>query len=135
MRDGARLRLELFVSDLRASLEFYGRVLGFEKEAERPGGYTPLARGTARLALNLRGDLDDDHPIRLAARDRPGRGVEIVLEVDDVEAMYRHVVAERWRRSAELRPQPWGLTDFRLVDPDGYYWRVTSRAQPHEVRP
>jgi len=31
---GATLRLELFTSDLRASLDFYGRVLGFEKEAE-----------------------------------------------------------------------------------------------------
>ncbi len=125
---GTSLRLELFVGDLRASLEFYGRVLGFEREAERPGGYTPLTRGSARIALNLLSDLDEDHPMRLAAHDRPGRGVEIVLEVNDIEAMYRHVVSEKWPRSAELRRQPWGLTDFRLVDPDGYYWRVTSRA-------
>jgi len=125
---GTSLRLELFVGDLQASLEFYGRVLGFEREAERPGGYTPLTRGSARIALNLLSDLDEDHPIRLAAHDRPGRGVEIVPEVNDIEAMYRHVVSEKWPRSAELRRQPWGLTDFRLVDPDGYYWRVTSRA-------
>ncbi len=124
---GTSLRLELFVGDLRASLEFYGRVLGFEREAERPGGYTPLTRGSARIALNLLSDLDEDHPMRLAAHDRPGRGVEIVLEVNDIEAMYRHVVSEKWPRSAELGRQPWGLTDFRLVDPDGYYWRVTSR--------
>jgi lactoylglutathione lyase len=24
-----------------------------------------------------------------------------------------------------LREQPWGLHDFRVVDPDGYYLRVT----------
>ncbi len=122
------LRLELFVDDLRASIAFYERVLGFGREGERPGGYTPLTRGEARIALNLRAELPADHPIRPAAQDRPGRGVEIVLEVDDVEAMYRHVVEAGWRRSAELTRQPWGLTDFRLVDPDGYYWRVTSRA-------
>ena len=57
---GATLRLELFTSDLRASLDFCQRVLGFEKEAERPGGYTPLAQGSARIALNLRSDLDAD---------------------------------------------------------------------------
>jgi uncharacterized glyoxalase superfamily protein PhnB len=124
---GATLRLELFTGDLRASLEFYGRVLGFEKEAERPDGYTPLAKGSVRIALNLRSDLHEDHPIRLAAHERPGRGVEIVLEVDDIEAMYQHVVSEKWRRSAELRRQPWELTDFRVLDPDGYYWRITSR--------
>jgi hypothetical protein len=46
---------------------------------------------------------------------------------DDVEAMYRHVVKESWPRAAELTRRPWGLTDFRVMDPDGYYWRVTSR--------
>jgi uncharacterized glyoxalase superfamily protein PhnB len=51
-----------------------------------------------------------------------------VLEVDDVEAFYRHVVSSNWPRAAELQRRPWGLTDFRVVDPDGYYWRVTSRA-------
>jgi lactoylglutathione lyase len=124
----ATLRLELFVAALPASLDFYQRVLGFEGEAERPGGYTPLAKGSVRIALNLRADLGENHPIRPAAHERLGQGVEIVLEVDDVEAMYRHVIAERWPRSAELTRQPWGLTDFRVVDPDGYYWRVTSRA-------
>lgn len=124
---GATLRLELFTGDLRASLDFYRRVLGFEKEADRPGGYTPLVKGSVRVALNRRSDLEDGHPIRLATHERPGRGVEIVLEVDDIEASYRHVVAEHWPRSAELTRQPWGLTDFRVVDPDGYYWRVTSR--------
>lgn len=103
-------------------------MLGFEQEPDRPGGYTPLAKGAVRLALNLHSDLDEDHPIRLAAHDRPGRGVEIVLEADDIEAMYQRVVSEKWPRSAELRRQPWGLTDFRVLDPDGYYWRITSRA-------
>jgi len=124
---GATLRLELFTSDLPASLDFYGRVLGFDQEAERPGGYTPLAKGSVRIALNLRSDLDEDHPIRMTAHERPGRGVEIVLEVGDIEAVYQHVVSEKWPRSAELKRQPWGLTDFRVLDPDGYYWRVTSR--------
>ena len=25
-----------------------------------------------------------------------------------------------------IRDRPWGLRDFRLVDPDGSYWRVTE---------
>ena len=121
------LRLELFARDLRASLDFYTRVLGFRQEGERPGGYTPLARGSARVALNDRSDLEPGHPIRPEAGERRGLGVELVLEVDDVEAAHTHVVAEGWPRSAELQRRPWGLTDFRVVDPDGYYWRVTSR--------
>ena len=124
---GATLRLELFTDALPASLDFYQRVLGFVREAERPGGYTPLVKGAARIALNLLSDLSENHPIRAAGHERPGRGVEIVLEEDDIEAMYQHVLSEHWPLSAELRHQPWGLTDFRVLDPAGYYWRVTSR--------
>ena len=124
----ATLRLELFVESLRTSLDFYVRVLGFQALGERPGGYTPLTNGAVQLALNRRSDLDDGHPLRLAPGDRPGRGVEIVLEVDDVERTYRHVMAERWPPAAEVTRRPWGLTDFRVTDPDGYYWRITSRS-------
>jgi lactoylglutathione lyase len=127
MHRNAALRLELFISDLGASVDFYTRVLGFQKDAQRSGDYTPLVTGSVRLALNLHSELGADHPIRLGAHERPGRGVEIVLEVDDIEAMYQHVIAENWPRSAELRRQPWALTDFRVLDPDGYYWRITSR--------
>jgi lactoylglutathione lyase len=114
VEQGPSLRLELFISDLRASADFYARVLGFHKETERPGGYTPLATGSVRLALNLSSDLSVDHPIRFAGDEPPGRGVEIVLEVDDIEAMYQRVIAEKWPQSSELRRQRWGLTDFRV---------------------
>ena len=55
-----------------------------------------------------------------------GAGVEIVLEVDDLDAVYEScaaagVVAEG------LTDRPWGLRDFRFTDPDGYYVRVTTR--------
>jgi lactoylglutathione lyase len=123
----ATLRLELFVDDMRESLEFYRRVLGFENVAQRADSYTPLEKGDVRLALNVRAELSRDHPIQRETHERLGGGVEIVLEVHDVDAMYRHVVAQQWPRSAELTRRPWGLTDFRVTDPDGYYWRVTSR--------
>jgi catechol 2,3-dioxygenase-like lactoylglutathione lyase family enzyme len=71
------LRLELFTDSLSASLDFYGRVLGFEKEAEHGGGYTPHARGSARIALNLLSDLSESHPLRPVGRERPGLRVEM----------------------------------------------------------
>ena len=123
----ARLGLELFTHDLAVSLDFYVRILGFTRETERPGGYIPLSRGAARIALNLRSELERDHPLRMTSAERAGLGVEIVLEVENVEALYEHVVSERWPVSAALQRRPWGLTDFRVSDPDGYYWRITSR--------
>ena len=121
-------RLELFVDDLAPAVDFYCRVLGFRKLAQPPGGYTPLERDAVRLALNLRAELPADHPIQRGAHERVGGGVELVLEVDDIDARHRHVVGQGWPLSAPLTRRPWRLTDFRVTDPDGYYWRVTSRA-------
>lgn len=55
-------------------------------------------------------------------------GVELVLEVDDLDEEYALVTAARWPLTEDLAGRPWGLRDFRLVDPSGYYWRITSRA-------
>jgi catechol 2,3-dioxygenase-like lactoylglutathione lyase family enzyme len=105
VRIGATLRLELFVDDLAASLDFYRRVLGFRPGPSQPGGYTPLEKGSVDLALNLRSDLPDGHPIRIGASERPGLGVESVLEVDDVAATCQHVAAQQWLSLA--RTWPW----------------------------
>jgi lactoylglutathione lyase len=54
-------------------------------------------------------------------------GVEIVLEVDDVAAAHDRVMAAGYPVEQDLQRRPWGLTDFRLHDPAGYYLRITSR--------
>lgn len=120
-------RLELFVDDLPASIDFYHRVLGFTLGEQHSDSYTPVTFGKVNLGLNLRSSLREDHPIQAIENERLGRGIEIVLEVDDVAAMYEHVLSENWPMSAELRQRPWGLTDFRVTDPNGYYFRITSR--------
>ncbi len=53
--------------------------------------------------------------------------MEIVLELDDLQtlqALYGHC-RERAAISEPLQLRPWGLYDFRLADPDGYYLRIT----------
>ena len=121
------LRLELFVSDLLTSLDFYSRVLGFEIGSQQTDGYTPITNGEILIGLNLRSNLPDDHPVQSKENERLGRGIEIVLEVDDVDEIYEHVSAQDWPLADKLQRQPWGLTDFRVLDPDGYYLRITSR--------
>jgi uncharacterized glyoxalase superfamily protein PhnB len=56
-----------------------------------------------------------------------GTGVDIVLELDDLDAL-RTLYEGCQRRgmfSEPLQLRPWGLYDFRLTDPDGYYLRIT----------
>jgi lactoylglutathione lyase len=37
------------------------------------------------------------------------------------------VASARAEIAEPIAERPWGLRDFRLADPDGYYWRVTTR--------
>ena len=120
-----KLHLELFVSDLAASRSFYARVLGFHIHVQKPDGYTVMIRGDAIIALNSRTILREGHPARAQPGEGHGRGVEIVLSVDDVERTYE-VCGTGWPVSTPLTRQPWGAHDFRVVDPDGYYINVSG---------
>ncbi|MDQ3910464.1 MAG: VOC family protein [Actinomycetota bacterium] len=123
-----RVRLELFVEDMQASIGFYARVLGFEVEREEPGVYASLRNGSVVLGIGPISKLDDEGGYFTGeiASLRRGLGVEIVLEVEDVDGWYRRVSDSGYPVSEPLRERPWGLRDFRIVDPDGYYLRLTS---------
>jgi lactoylglutathione lyase len=123
-----RFRLELFVADLDASIGFYEHALGFTLE-RREAGYASLRRGDAVLGLGRIAELPPDGPGPGFTQQRlsgvRGAGTEIVLEVEDLDAAF--AVADTQARVAEpITARPWGLRDFRLADPDGYYWRVTT---------
>ena len=128
MTTGMGLRLELFVTDMDASIAFYRRVLGFEL-VRREWDYASVCSGNVTFGLGPVAKLPAEGgyftQARLAA-DR-GSGVEIVLEVDDVRACYEQVTASGHPVFEPLQERPWGLIDFRIVDPDGYYLRITAR--------
>jgi catechol 2,3-dioxygenase-like lactoylglutathione lyase family enzyme len=118
-------RFEIFPDDLDVTVDFYTRVLGFRLTADRrdePSPYVSLQRGGVRI-----GAVSSDVPDARAAR-LPPAGVELVLEVDDVGAERDQVIAAGWPLSEDLQDRPWGLTDFRILDPAGYYLRITQRA-------
>jgi len=121
-----QLSLELFVETPEKSLDFYQRVLSFEVQGSASTEYTMLKNDDAVIAINSRSILSSDHPLRMETGERVGLGVEIVLRVADVEDAYRTAKDSGWPVS-DLALQPWGMRDFRLVDPDGYYVRVTGR--------
>ncbi|MGI8449368.1 MAG: VOC family protein [Streptosporangiaceae bacterium] len=120
------LRFEIIPDDLDATADFYARVLGFTVVKDQRGEASPyvsLKRGTVQVGAARRALASDVRAAR-----RPPAGVELVLEVDDVAGERDRVVAAGWPLSEDLRDRPWGLKDFRILDPAGYYLRITDRA-------
>jgi len=122
--------LELHVPDFEEVKKYYGK-LGFEVIWERqPEGfksYLILKMGDNILCFWAGNEHVYEQPYfkRFPKNTKRGYGVEIVIMVDDVEAYYSKVkgfanVVE------ELVLQPWGLKDFRVEDPFGYYLRITT---------
>jgi catechol 2,3-dioxygenase-like lactoylglutathione lyase family enzyme len=123
-------RLELFVQDMDQTIAFYSHILGFEV-LRREEDYASLRNGTFILGLGPIAKLPAEsggYFTRSKLRSDLGLGVEIVLEMDDVHAAYAYVQGCGYPIEEPLQKRNWGLTDFRLVDPNRYYLRITSRA-------
>ena len=125
---GMTLRLELFVTDMEKSIDFYTNVLGFER-LNGQANYVPLRSGSVLIGLGPAAGLPKRHHFNPEVQNgRRGLGTEIVLEVDDVQGFFQKIKASGYKRLlSPLRKQSWGLTDFRIADPNGYYLRITSR--------
>jgi predicted enzyme related to lactoylglutathione lyase len=121
---GPSLRVEVFPEDLDRFLDFYVGVLRFELTADRrddPQPYVAIRRGSVRI-----GALQASETVDKSQRALP-TGTELVIEVDDLAAERDAVVAAGYPLAADITDRPWGLTDFSLLDPDGYYVRITTR--------
>lgn len=120
------MRFEIFPDDLDATVDFYMRVLRFRLTVDRrgqPDEYVSLQRGSVRVGAARRVGPD------VRAARLPPAGAELVLEVDDVVAERDRVTAAGWPLVEDLQDRPWGLKDFRILDPAGYYLRITDRAR------
>lgn len=126
--------LELHVPDFEGVKDFYGK-LGFkqvwERKPEADKGYLILKRGDNILCFWPGNEtVKEQTYFKQFPKDtKRGYGVEIVVMVEDIESFYNEV-----RGSAnvveELIERPWGLKDFRVEDPFGYYLRFT---EPHNI--
>jgi lactoylglutathione lyase len=123
MASEPRLRIEVFPEDLDRFVDFYVNVLRFEVADDRRGGahpYVSVRRGAIRI-----GATPAWQEVNRDLRSVP-TGIELVIEVDDLIAERNAIIASGHSLAEDLTERPWGLSDFRLFDPDGYYLRFTT---------
>lgn len=117
----ASMRLEIFTTDIPRSLHLYIDTLQFHIRT-RKDNYIFLQRDEIFLAVigvPARSEDAARKEDEEAYRRRP-LDVEIVFEVDNLTAERDRVVGMGWTLEEDIALQPWGLWDFRVVDPDGY---------------
>ena len=105
----------LYVSDLAASVTFYRDVVGLSHKFT-DAGYAEFETGGARFALyeQRRAEWLTGHPVE------PGPAGEIVLLVDDVDAVAAMLHARGVPVLAEPADRPWGHRTLHIADPDGF---------------
>jgi catechol 2,3-dioxygenase-like lactoylglutathione lyase family enzyme len=101
--------LFIVVSDLERSKHFYTDVLGLEVTFEG-GGYVRF-RGESGFSIGM-----EQRP----AGQVGGRGIEIVVLVDDVDRRYHEMSAKGATFAGPPADQEWGARHAWLEDPDGY---------------
>jgi len=126
--------IELHVPDFEITREFYGK-LGFavvwEHKPDQKKGYLVMKHKDSILCFWPGNEkVYDQSYFKQFPRDTiRGYGVEIVIPIEDIETYYEQI--RGFANTVDtLETQPWGLKDFRIIDPFGYYLRFT---EPHDV--
>src|SRR5438034_4578020 len=120
--------VEICVSDFEQSITWFENVLGFRVVARDADEYAELSRGETSLQL-----ATDSAPYWASERPRllpPGQrgsGVEIILLVDNVEAVYRQAQQAGADIVRPLADYPWHMRQFWVRHPDGYLIRPAQR--------
>lgn len=134
------LRIELFPSSLPVSLSFYTDTLSFTVQRHHPSGndqgYAHIHRTGSPFSIGLSTQPSSTYPSAASSPSQRAQfrkwplGAELVLDIGTLEELHAErskILASGWPLETDLKLQEWGLWDFRLVDPDGYYWRITER--------
>ena len=120
--------VEICVSDFEQSITWFENVLGFRVVAREENEYAELSRGETSIQL-----ATDQAPYweperqRLLPPGQRGSGVEIVLLVDNVDAVYRQAKQAKAEIVRPLADQSWHMRQFWVRHPDGYLIRPAQR--------
>ena len=115
-------RVLVHPTDPALSTAFYGDVLGLAVYREFPGG-TVFFLGGGYLEVSGRGEVA-----------RAGDHVGLWLQVRDLAAAHRELLARGATVLREPRREPWGLDEMWIADPDGVRIAVVEVPPEHPMR-
>src|SRR2546428_14006110 len=123
-----KLTPNLIVSDVARSVAFYRDVLGFRVEATVPEAapyvFASVQSGTVEVFLNAPEAAYQEYP---AFKDRPiGGTLTLFIDIDGITAWHA-ALKNRVKVVMPLEHKWYGVTEFAIVDPDGYLITFAER--------
>ncbi|HTO68945.1 MAG TPA: VOC family protein [Myxococcota bacterium] len=105
---------QLLVRNLRASLDFYEKRLGWKVDFVYEDFYAGVSRGGAVIHLKCAEKTEADRAHR-----RTHDHLDAFLDTAGVRELHAELVS-RGAPASALETRPWQALDFHVVDPDGY---------------
>lgn len=124
------LDIELHVPSFDVAEEFYSK-LGFTRTWKRQEGdesdYLVMQRSGTIICFwpGNENVHSQSYFKQFPKNTKRGFGVEIVIPVENVLRLHKQI-HESVNVVGDLVKRPWGLWDFRIEDPFGYYLRITE---------
>jgi len=126
MQAAGYLFVELYVQDLAHYTAIFRDALGFDIVDDEEG-FVKLRSRHATVLLNATTELPLDHPFKdYRAHAKRGLGVEIGFVTEDLERARRASLAIPGCVVTPVTHQEWGMSDFRILSREGYFFRVTT---------
>jgi len=122
--------LELGTQRVVEYVDYFRTVLGYEV-IHQEQGYASLESSVAQLLLMDPRGWPKGHPFYgKTTGSGQGIGIEIGLVVADLDKTFAAASKQKgWPISTGIVHRPWGVRDFRVLSPDGYYLRFTEGPQ------
>jgi len=117
--------ITLFVEDLPAAREFYGRVFGLPAHFEDDNSAVFKFGPTLINLLMVEEAPELLAPARVATADAGSR-IQFTIQVDDVDAMCGQLAERGVTLLNGPMDRPWGPRTASFQDPAGHIWEIAS---------
>ncbi len=117
--------VELYVEEPAYYVRIFRDALEFEVVRDE-GDFVQLKSSRGMVLLNAFEDPDEGHPFQHYRQQRRGVGVEIGIVTDRLRETWTKARGIEGCVVSEIVAQEWGMTDYRILTPHGYYLRVTT---------
>lgn len=108
------MSLQLLVTDIDHSIDFYEKQLGFKTDFRYEDFYCGINKDGFTIHLKLGKPSAEERKNR-----RTNENLDIVFYVDNIEELYQEILSGSVEITQQLRTMSYGK-EFYIADPDGY---------------